>query len=342
MLQLDNKTPLKVFISLFPNKEGIDSIYPVIKATFDLGDTIRLADPQPDFVFADEYLGNPESSSISATAETMPLKPATDLLLFGCARPMGGDKAAHLDVTLRVGSRRKTARVFGDRVWSNGFFGNAISDPIPFDSLPLIYENAYGGCDDSPKDGPVSNPYNPIGKGYCDKKSRKSVEGMSAPNIESPDELILRPQIRPLPVGFGPIPAAWKPRLDYAGTYDQDWQDNRSPYLPKDFDLSFFNVAPEDQQFSPYLAGGEQVEITNVSDSGPIRFQLPSLDFSVSLKFVDRTEPLSVILDTVSIDSEKMQLTMLWRGEMACDKEMLKMEVAQVSLNKTPQGVAGF
>ena len=342
MLQLENKTGLKAQLGLFPNRDGIDSMYPVIKATFDFSNGLRLVDEQPDLVLADEYHGEPGASSLSWAAELMPLKPATDVLLFGCAHAPGGQPVPMSDLTLRVAGRSKTARVFGDRIWSNGFFGTSLSDPQPFIKIPLTYENAYGGCDESPKDGPESHPVNPVGKGYCHPKSRKTVEGMLAPNIEDPQNIIGRPQNNPAPVGFGPIAAGWKPRVDYAGTYDQDWLDNHAPYLPKDFDPRFFNLAPTDQVFSPYLKGGESVEILGAHETGRIGFALPSIEFSVELQFGSRTEKIPMCIDTVCIDTDSGHLTMLWRGEIMCDKKMLDMEVARINYATQPVGVAGL
>ena len=39
------------------------------------------------------------------------------------------------------------------------------------------------------------------------------------------------PLKRPAPVGFGPLAPHWQPRCDFAGTYDQAWQQDRYPVL---------------------------------------------------------------------------------------------------------------
>ena len=50
------------------------------------------------------------------------------------------------------------------------------------------------------------------------------------------------------PMGFGRPRADWTPRLTYAGTYDQTWIDDVFPFLPADFDVRYYQAAPEDQQ----------------------------------------------------------------------------------------------
>ena len=38
---------------------------------------------------------------------------------------------------------------------------------------------------------------------------------------------------RYVPQGFGFIAPHWEPRVGFAGTYDEAWQKNRAPHLPK-------------------------------------------------------------------------------------------------------------
>ena len=49
------------------------------------------------------------------------------------------------------------------------------------------------------------------------------------------------------PMALGPVGRGWRPRLSYAGTYDQHWIDEVFPFLPADFDDRYYQAAPEDQ-----------------------------------------------------------------------------------------------
>ena len=56
MLQLKNNTPLEAKILLMPNPDGIDSLYTIIKATFNLDQQLTLAEQQIPIVDEDQYL----------------------------------------------------------------------------------------------------------------------------------------------------------------------------------------------------------------------------------------------------------------------------------------------
>ena len=85
MLQLRNTTPFKGALSLFPNEEGIDTLYVVIKATFQLGEELSLAEEQVPPTQADEYWGEPATSSLRYASDLHLGKPSTDVVLTGQA-----------------------------------------------------------------------------------------------------------------------------------------------------------------------------------------------------------------------------------------------------------------
>ena len=51
---------------------------------------------------------------------------------------------------LSVAERQKTLRIFGNRLWQNG----AITAPQPFESMPIVYEYAFGGTHEVDSDQP--------------------------------------------------------------------------------------------------------------------------------------------------------------------------------------------
>ena len=343
MLQLDNKTPFVANLGLVPDEAGIDTLYPALKATFEIGECLRIAPQQQPVVLADEYLGEPGLSSLKAASEVMPLKPATDVLLIGSAYAPGSVEAVRVEVTLEVAGRKKSLVAVGDRQWHNGFFGYRPTDPIPFRTLPLVYENAYGGADVSRKDQqPLACEANPIGKGFYHSKGQRPADGLALPNLELAGETIKRPENRPGPGCFAPLCSHWPPRLNFAGTYDKAWQETRAPYLPEDFDPHFYNVAPEDQIFTPYLAGGEQIVATNASPGGRISITLPLIELKTTLVFEDGPTDAPMKLETVVIEPDVTRLTLMWKGKVPCDKKALKMKVARFEMARVPSGIEGF
>gem|GEM_PF-4352430 len=84
-------------------------------------------------------------------------------------------------------------------------------------------------------------------------------------------------------------PAIGKPRASYGGTYDEKWEKTQNPFLPKDFDIKYYQHAPEDQQIKGYLKGGEQVNLKNLHPDGDLTFKLPKLRINC-LTVIDKTD----------------------------------------------------
>lgn len=75
--------------------DGFEHLLVVVKATFGIArNGLTLLDEQPPTRTADEYHGDPATSSIAAAAETAPFKPGTDVLVPGCAYPSPGRRTS--------------------------------------------------------------------------------------------------------------------------------------------------------------------------------------------------------------------------------------------------------
>lgn len=133
-------------------------------------------------------------------------------------------------VALSVGSERRELLVFGDRTWQKRLGGGDLdaSDPAPFDSIPLVFERAFGGSYDMPPGlFPVTNlphpgmrviyPRNPNGVGFY--PSKDSAAGRPLPNIELVDQPSRRWNDMPEPGGFAPCPML--PALRAPATADE-------------------------------------------------------------------------------------------------------------------------
>lgn len=330
MLQLKNHSPFEPAICLFPNEKGVDTLYVIVKATFEIGAGLSIAEEQVAPVTADEYWGDPTSSSIKYASEMHLAKPSTDVILIGRARTPNNRAVQQMDVRLSVAERQKTLRVFGNRTWQNG----SISEAEPFKSMPIVYEYAFGGKHeiDSEKPKILAEERNPVGRGFRGKRKSSELEGMKLPNIEDPACLVTNAGDKALPAGFAFISPSWLPRRSYAGTYDEDWQKNRAPYLPDDFNPRFFNAAHPDFTFDRYLQGGEPVALDNLSLDGPVRFSLPVCQLETSVRVAGKVESPHLNLETVLIEPGKARLCMTWRSQLTCDKKTLKVEQVNVRL----------
>ena len=93
---------------------------------------------------------------------------------------------------------------------------------------------------------------------------------------------------RPTPAGLGFVPAGWKQRARFAGTFDAAWEKARRPLLPDDLDERFWNTVPQDQVLRPKLQGGERLELLNVHpEAERVALALPRLAFTAAFRVKD-------------------------------------------------------
>lgn len=329
MLQLKNNTPFAAGFALFPNEDAIDTLYVIVRATFNIGSKWTLVDKQTPPVEKDLYWDEPDNSSIKTASDYHIDKLATDIIVNGHAHAPEGKQATALDVAVKVGNTAKTVRVFGDREWRNG----NITSPKPFTCMPLMYENAFGGKYQSESNSSAYEQ-NPVGKGFSGGRTTVEMNGVSLPNIENPTCLINRPEDIPATAAFAAISPAWLPRSNYAGTYDDVWKTGRAPYLPLDFNKRFLNSAHPDLIYPDFLLGGEPVQIKNMHPEGNLNFNLPLINLNSTVDLQRRTETLKFNMETLVIEPDVMQLAMVWKAALKCDKETLKIKDITVNLSR--------
>jgi hypothetical protein len=304
-------------------RDGRELIVVAIKATFVMpkdGREPELAEDQAKLIEADEFLGEPGLSAPRYETDYAHRKPFCDVLINGSAYAPDGKATRQVGVGVRVGSMVKTFAVTGNRVWRGGMVGVSASTPEPFESMPISYNNAFGGVDERKGDPSSIKTYlqNPIGRGYSHYK--KDLDGKPLPNTEEIGKPIEDPNGRYRPMSFGPIGRNWQPRVHFAGTYDQKWLDHRAPFWPDDFDDRYFQAAPPDQQI-PYPTGGEDVVLKNLTTDGHVHFKLPTLMMPV-LIISHRGPPqeIEAMIDTMIIEPDLGRFSLTWRVSYALRK----------------------
>jgi len=315
-MQLINRTRFSGGIFVDLDADGTETLVLAVKATFEFGgrDEPRLASRQNNMAFADIYAGEPGASSLLYESDANWGRQTTDIAVMAHAYPRReGDRET--DITVRVGALTKSAHVFGDRTWTGSVRTARPSSPKPFERIPLIYERAFGGTDDSPTDRNEleGEPRNPVGRGLRAAHSRLPLESIALPNVEDPNQPIGSLGDRPSPVGFTFVAKGWKPRSDFAGTYDAAWQIDRMPLLPKDFDRRFYTAASAGLT-SPSVIGGEVVELVNVTASRRERFAIPRVSLQAGFHVDAAPTMMPMRLDSVVIDAVNAKLVMVWHG----------------------------
>ncbi len=318
-MEFKNATPFIAQELYLADQDGRDVVSIVVKATYriDQRGELALAEKQAPLDVAGTHNGKPGESSIRFEPEVAPLKLATDVVLVGHAWPER-PHARMVNVGFQCGPVQKVIRVFGDRRWVKQAVLATMSEPQPFERIPLVYERAFGGWDRTPEaeaDHSVDQR-NPVGVGYHKRKGGKFVDGAPLPNLEDPRALISGYSDAPEPAGFGFVGPGWTARARYAGTYDKGWMDQRMPLLPRDFDSRFYNAAPPDQIAPGYLRGDEQVNIRNASPEGRLAFRLPG-EPPPTCSVRTGNGPFqtqSATLDTVIFDTDDYRVLLLWRA----------------------------
>ncbi|HLY08654.1 MAG TPA: DUF2169 domain-containing protein [Planctomycetota bacterium] len=316
MSQITNHTPFSAGAHAVTDPKGCPWWIIIVRATFlvpDQGPPRPIEKPFP-VVEKDLHYGDPATTSLRYDSDLAWEKPRVDVLVNGQAHAPKGGTAEHLLVSFRVGDVRKELVVSGDRFWKEKLLGHAPSAPKPFRTLPVIWERAFGGADPDgdPKKRAV-DVRNPVGVGFRGALSENPDIATQLPNVEHRDQLIQGRKDVPEPAGFGALSRNFEARRRYAGSYDEKWLSEHWPHLPGDFDARFFQAAPADQQLAQ-IKGGEVVETLNLTPDGPWRFTLPALDVPVRLRYADRGEVLSLRTDTVLLEPEVRQVTLVARA----------------------------
>jgi hypothetical protein len=327
MLQLHNQTPFAANIAVFPDRNGIDTLYVIVKGTCTLRPNIAMAEVQLPVTMADEYHGDPAGSSLKQCSDMHIGKPGTDVLLMGHAWAPRGSAVTESFVTLSVAERNKTIRVIGDRQWHDG----SPTSPQPFESMPLVWERAFGGI---ARDGEqvFAEERNPIGAGFGLKHQADQMEGQPLPNLEDPRSPLQKLGQLVEPVCFAPISPSWLPRRAFAGTYDENWQRKRAPYLPDDFDPRFLNCAIPEFAFDRYLQGGEVVNIDGATPDAPIAFAIPAVRLLIEVTVAGAVQRPTANLETLLIEPDLNRASLTWRAVVPCDRHVLKVEKIVVGL----------
>jgi uncharacterized protein YjbI with pentapeptide repeats len=278
-----------------------DSRTIVVKGTFSIvpGEPAAIA-PDQELPAGDIHFDDDSAAGLRYPSDFAIFKPKADILLVGHAYRPKGTEAVSL-VRLRFGDKLdRSIAAIGPRRWDEL---GAPTAPGTFDRIPLRFEHAFGGAgfDD-----------NPIGVGHGARA------GDALPSLEQPGRLIRSNSDDPPPACFAPIPSPWPARMRKIGTYDERWKMTRWPFFPDDFDWTYFNAAPAEQQI-PYPRGDEDFELWAVHpELSVVRGSLPSMRVRVFAQATEKAgggfSEVPLRLDTAWFDADALRLVLVWRS----------------------------
>ncbi len=330
MKDILNKTDFKAGQALIQDGLTGDSLWLIgVKATFDISESgeLSISEEQAEIVTAPEFRDEKNQSSLLYEND-MVLKPKIDLLLNATCYAPEEERTTTILAGIQMGQWSKFLKVSGTRDWVRVMGLLTQTSPRPFQQIPITYERAYGGIDDLSKDQDFEIR-NPIGKGYARKQSH--LNEMFLPNIEYPDFPTRKRPKKNKVAGFGAISDYWQPRMTYAGTYDQKWEETRQPLLPMDFNPLFYQCAPEDQIFD-VIHQGDYIRLTNLCRLNPkLDFVIPSITFECATSIAGQKETQTSKLQTMIIEPDYPRLIMLWMNVAHCTGLEDKLEYAKIN-----------
>lgn len=328
-MEVWNQTGYPHEFTMGMDKAGHEWISLVVKGTFafpdEIGGPVLAADEQVPLVMADTFTGAPGFSATLWETDFAFRKPRCDIVLNGAGYAPDRRPAERVRVGLKVGAWSKAFDVFGHREWRARGPLFAATAPEPFLRRPFSYDVAWGGTDRLDPDDrlPASYPRNPVGTGWAQPKHQRLIPGVALPTTQAAGEEVSSPFGDYTPVGFGPMGRGWPGRIEFGGTYDQNWTDNVFPFLPADFDERYFQMAPPDQQTEP-PQGGEEVMLVNLTPRGRENFRLPATRLPLTL-FKGRAIALAAEVppDSLLFDPENRRFSLVWRAAARIQRTIL-------------------
>ncbi|WP_075180330.1 DUF2169 family type VI secretion system accessory protein [Neptunomonas phycophila] len=323
-MELNNFTQLNAQYSSGLMPDGRSCVVIVAKGSWAFpqcsGGEAILLDPESslDIITADVSLGQPGFTPILYENDFARFKPQCDVIMHAHAYSLSNKP--EVEVGLKVGSELdKRFRVYGPRQWIKSGWSLSLSKALPFEKQIIHYGLAYGGVDYSEFDSKgIAHTFvnNPLGIGYAPKTNANDLDGKPAPQLEPLNQKITRFNQEIEPVSFGPVSRNFKDRLALAGTYDEHWEREVSPFLPDDFKEAFYQCAPIDQRIS-HLCGGEEITLSNVMPEGEFSFVVPDTHIYVSaIKSGGNEQLLDVRADTLIIEPELRRFSVVWRASI--------------------------
>lgn len=337
-MEISNRSPFTAEAVPLAFPGGGTVLTVIVKATFDIrsnGEVVPAGNQIP-VAYGDECFDEKKGGSVKFESDIVPFKPRTDIVLVGKAHAPGGRPAPSVDAAIRVGKANKVVRVFGERRWicDGQKLTGAMTEPVPFVTMDLVPERAFGGMDGRTGGICVENPQ---GRGYFDQEIVEDPEKAFLPNIENPKHLIRHWKDHPPPAGLGVVGKGVPNRRKHLGTFDERWRKERCPELPADFRPDFYNCAQPDLQAEGFLKGDEEVHLVNLTPQGNTRFRLPGVHPIVGmLKTEGRDcssirELIGMNQDTLCLLPDEGRFFMVWRGNCPI-MEMNVPEVTEIAV----------
>lgn len=260
--------------------------------------SLQLHKEQGDLFSEDQFYSDDVDSSVRYESDYINYKQHTDIAVnaktYAPKKMRGGSWSSAVKIYAPDGKELLNQQSLSIKV--NGYLHDGTTNI----ALPLRYEYCHGGVKKIRNKGKQDEAYevdlyNPVGCGKYPHKHQEYIPEVRIAYQQEPYENI--------PAGFGFIHRSWKSRLDYAGTYDDDWLERQHPLPPNDFDYFHNQAAHPSLITRGYLQAGSKILLSNLIKGAPESyFEIPDYRFLSRVISNTHTQNQVMNLDTLIID----------------------------------------
>lgn len=304
-MQILSEGGLPVSSIVWQSSAGAWALTAVCKLTFRLEPGVAgLASQQEPVNEEDDHWNDDVARSLVAPSDLAPFKPRADVVIVGHAFAPEGRPVRSLVVRVCAGEVDKSIEVFCDRAFEPD---GGLREGSPFVKMPLRYERASGG----------HGLWNPVGLPF--DAAPDAYGRVPIANLQPLGTFVRWKGDTFATVGLGPIAPHWPGRTEKLHRHARGWshRDWNARPLPADFDVSYFNVAPADQQ-TDTIHPNERLVLENLHrDHARLVTSLPGLaPRAVVERASGYREQMALVADTLWIDTDRAICTVTWRGRI--------------------------
>lgn len=281
-------------VDFYPPETMPELVYGLVKLSYSIVDNRLL--PSKAAPLNHDIRQSETPYPLAPGSDFWPMRMATDVIVSGAAFAPGGRPVRSQMIRVTVGDDQKLIAVYGDRTVEWPARGQLrFGQPEPFTEIPVVWSNAYGGCDPRVPigvdpmtvethaklelDHPGAYPRNPFGRGYVVVDD--PVDGLRLPNLEDPQQL-LRPEtlitgdprrwyLQPLPVCYEPTNFVMFSRYSWLGI--EAWYPPPADAPLREIGL---NLLPSNWKDLAQLGPGDPLQPLTMQE-GPMGMVYPDL-----------------------------------------------------------------
>ncbi len=272
----------------------------VVKATFDVANSRAiLASEQLPIVDRSE-----QTDAGYIEGDLAFEKDGVDLVVLAAAHAPRGVAVREMHVGLSLGDVSQIYSVAGERVWTKQDGSWKPTDPVPFTSMGLGYDHAFGGTYKFERGNEIPYTRNPVGKGWTPNMSGIEFEGRPLANLEHAHLRVISPEEEPDPAGLG-----W---------YKMDWALRMMPGVklrksgPPEVLPRLWNAAHPDLILRED-PGGKLLRLEGMTGDGLMELEIPRLPIAIEHTLSGHSESLPAKPDTFCILPSRASMFVLAR-----------------------------